>query len=168
MRRRGTRFWRRGTTLHALRRNVTSWDGGGGKPSGALRAVMVTSFTARSRPARNTIQPEAAPMTARTALSERIRHEFVDLPGLKLTMAQACRLWSADETVCRDALATLIDEGFLRRTPSGAFIALPRPRGASAKAMLPEPRRTRCPHCHHLNVQSSTTARCAACTRLIA
>jgi len=107
-------------------------------------------------------------MTSVTALSERIRHEFVDLPGLKLTMAQACRLWAADERACQAALAALISEGFLRRTPSGAFIALPRPRGASLKASLPEPRHVRCPHCHHLNLQSSSAARCVACTRLIA
>jgi hypothetical protein len=66
-------------------------------------------------------------MTLR-ALTDRIRAEFVELPGLKITTAQACRLWHADEGACHAAFAALIEEGFLRQMPSGAFIALSRPR----------------------------------------
>jgi len=117
-------------------------------------------------------------MSSIHALSDRIRHEFTELPGLKITMAQACRLWSADEALCGQALAALIDEGFLRQTPSGAFIALPRPGGRSAKAALSDAvAHTRCPHCHHLNTVriertpgpklTSATFRCAACSHVV-
>lgn len=111
-------------------------------------------------------------------LIDRIRREFTDLPGLKLTPAQACRLWHVDEEVCRTAMTSLITEGVLRQTPSGAFIALPSPRGRTAKAPLAESgvRPARCPHCHHLNSisvertvtarESSATFRCAACSRV--
>lgn len=113
------------------------------------------------------------------ALIDRIRREFTELPGLKLTPAQCCRLWHVDEQACRLAMTSLITEGFLRETPSGAFIALPRPRGRSAKAPLAAPdgalQAARCPHCHHLNTirleraaarDLAATFRCAACSRV--
>jgi hypothetical protein len=111
-------------------------------------------------------------------LIDRIRREFTELPGLKLTPAQACRLWHVNEDVCRAAMTSLIGEGFLRQMPSGAFIALPSPRGRSLKAPLVESssRPARCPHCHHLNTirvertvtarEISATFRCAACARV--
>jgi hypothetical protein len=117
-------------------------------------------------------------MTALDALADRIRAEFTELPGLKLTSAQACRLWHSDEHACAQALAALIEEGFLRRTASGAFIALPRPNGRNLKADLDEsPTLARCPHCHHLNSvpversiaakHSPSTFRCAACSQIV-
>lgn len=118
-------------------------------------------------------------MSALHALADRIRAEFTELPGLKLTSAQACRLWHSDERTCSEALAALIEEGFLRRTASGAFIALPRPGGRSVKAAMrdPETRPARCPHCSHLNSldvertfaarHASTSFRCSACSRVV-
>jgi hypothetical protein len=70
------------------------------------------------------------------ALTTRIRGEFTEMPGLKLTMAQACRLWHTDERAVETALEALVAEGFVTRTASGAYIALPRPRGKSMKATL--------------------------------
>ena len=95
-----------------------------------------------------------------------------------MTFAQACRLWHADEAKCLAALEALIDEGFLRRSPSGAFINLPRPQGKVMKVLLADtPPAVRCPHCHHLNVVSaerrvmtaraSTPFRCVACWRVV-
>jgi hypothetical protein len=117
-------------------------------------------------------------MSSLHTLIDRIRAEFTDLPGLKLTSAQACRLWQVDERQCRTALATLIKEGFLSQTPSGVFVALPRPQGKSAKAVRSDTvRPNRCPHCHHLNSapvehtvttrQASISFRCAACSRVV-
>ena len=62
--------------------------------------------------------------------------EFGELRGLKVTFAQACRLWHADEAKCLAALEALVDEGFLRRSASGAFIALPKPQRKAVKATL--------------------------------
>lgn len=75
-------------------------------------------------------------MANQLALTTRIRGEFNEMPGLKLTMAQACRLWHTDESAVRQALDTLVDEGFVTRTASGAFMALPRPRAKTLKAAL--------------------------------
>ena len=112
------------------------------------------------------------------ALTDRIRAEFTEFPGLKLTAAQACRLWHVDESACVAALRALIEEGFLRETASGAFIALPRPNSrATADLAQDIARPARCPYCQHLNSihvertvtarEASTTFRCAACSQIV-
>jgi hypothetical protein len=58
-------------------------------------------------------------------LLNRIRGEYREMPGLQLTLAQACRLWQIDQPTCRAALEQLIDEAFLRRSSDGGYIALP-------------------------------------------
>ncbi len=44
----------------------------------------------------------------------RAYSEFVDMPGLRLTVAQAGRLLGADQTTCVQALDVLVAVGFLR------------------------------------------------------
>jgi hypothetical protein len=113
---------------------------------------------------------EETPMSPE--LIRRIRGEFIEMPGLKLSFQQACRLWNLSGSACREALDALRAEGFLYQTPSGAFIALP-----SATRMLKSEspsRRVRCPHCLHLNsvsiaagTTSSLSFRCAGCRKVI-
>lgn len=55
-------------------------------------------------------------------LLERMRAEWIEMPGMRLTAAQAARLWALDCTVCERALAALVLSGFLIRTPSGAYV----------------------------------------------
>ena len=50
----------------------------------------------------------------------RIRAEFLEMPGLRLTVTQAARLWGIDEGSCRRVIDALIGSSFLRWTPSGA------------------------------------------------
>ena len=52
----------------------------------------------------------------------RIRGEFLEMPGLRLTLDQARRLWRLDETACDAVLGALVDAHFLARTRDGAFI----------------------------------------------
>jgi hypothetical protein len=42
--------------------------------------------------------------------------EFLEMPGLQLTLAQACRLWNLDSATGAAALETLVNGGFLRRS----------------------------------------------------
>jgi hypothetical protein len=42
------------------------------------------------------------------------------MPGLRLTLTQASRLWGLDEGSCKRVIDVLIGTSFLRRTPSGA------------------------------------------------
>ena len=51
-----------------------------------------------------------------------VRAEYLEIPGLHLTSAQARRLWGLDDETCDQLLATLVDSGFLRRTRAGAYI----------------------------------------------
>jgi Fic family protein len=57
----------------------------------------------------------------RLPITERIRGEFREMPGLLLTAPQACRLWSLDPSTCHSALAQLVEEGFLWRRSDGAY-----------------------------------------------
>jgi hypothetical protein len=53
---------------------------------------------------------------------QRIQGEFVEMPGLRLTAAQAQRLWGLDRTVCDQLLNVLVDAKFLSQTRDGSFI----------------------------------------------
>jgi hypothetical protein len=52
----------------------------------------------------------------------RVRGEFLEMPGLRLTAEQARRLWRLDETACEAVLGALVDARFLARTRDGAFV----------------------------------------------
>ena len=54
------------------------------------------------------------------AVLRRVRSEFVEMPGLRLTPAQATILWGLERDACRKVIDALIDSAFLRWTPSGA------------------------------------------------
>jgi hypothetical protein len=55
-------------------------------------------------------------------LMSRIRMEFVEMPGMRLTRRQARRLWNLDQTACDELLDALVDEGFLKQSSDGAFL----------------------------------------------
>jgi len=52
----------------------------------------------------------------------RIRVEFMEMPDLKLTSAQARRLWNLTQEACDTALAILVRSGFLGQTTDGQFL----------------------------------------------
>ena len=52
---------------------------------------------------------------------QRIQGEFVEMPGLRLTSAQAQRLWGLDRESCEALLGALVDARFLCKTRDGAF-----------------------------------------------
>jgi DNA-binding response OmpR family regulator len=49
----------------------------------------------------------------RTRETERILEGFMKLPGLRITPADAARLWSIDEPSCEELLDSMVEEGFL-------------------------------------------------------
>ncbi len=53
---------------------------------------------------------------------QRIQGEFTEMPGLRLTPAQAQRLWGLDRTMCDQLLEALVKANFLSRTRDGAFM----------------------------------------------
>jgi hypothetical protein len=55
-------------------------------------------------------------------LVRRIEGEYHEMPGLKLTEAQAQRLWDLDSDTCHIVLVTLVRRRFLRRTATGMYV----------------------------------------------
>jgi hypothetical protein len=53
---------------------------------------------------------------------QRIQGEFIEMPGLRLTPAQAQRLWGLDRSVCDQLLDALVQKKFLSQTRDGSFI----------------------------------------------
>lgn len=64
-------------------------------------------------------------ISSRLAIEEilcRVKGEFREMPGLRLTEAQARRLWGLDAVTCSALLGALTDAKFLLRTRDGAFL----------------------------------------------
>ena len=61
-------------------------------------------------------------MLTREMLAARIRAEYREVPGLCLTIPQACRRWRIEERLCGAILQELVADGFLARRDDGAFI----------------------------------------------
>jgi hypothetical protein len=55
---------------------------------------------------------------------QRIQGEFVEMPGLRLTPAQAQRLWGLERDTCNALLGALVDARFLEQTRDGAFVRM--------------------------------------------
>jgi hypothetical protein len=55
------------------------------------------------------------------ALLTRIRAEYLEMPGLRLTLAQAQRFCGIDRALCQMVLDALVDEQFLCVKTDGAY-----------------------------------------------
>jgi hypothetical protein len=53
---------------------------------------------------------------------ERVRAEFTEMPGLRLTTAQVVRLCSVERTVCQAVLDALVAAKFLRVAADGRYL----------------------------------------------
>jgi hypothetical protein len=69
------------------------------------------------------------------ALLRRVQGEFLEMPGLRLTQAQAQRLWGLDAASSASLLASLVEAQFLFRTRNGAFMRVERATHVKAKAL---------------------------------
>lgn len=58
----------------------------------------------------------------KASLVDRIRGEFLEMPGLQLTLPQAAKLWGLEPVACRDVVDVLVESSFLRWTPSGTVM----------------------------------------------
>jgi len=54
-------------------------------------------------------------------LIRRVRGEYLEMPGLRLTSAQASRLWGLDSQTCQKLLRTLTKTAFLTCTEDGHY-----------------------------------------------
>jgi hypothetical protein len=51
----------------------------------------------------------------------RAKAEFLEMPGLQLTVAQAERLWHFDSALCTAVLSQLVEQRFLVETRNHSF-----------------------------------------------
>lgn len=79
---------------------------------------------------------ESLAVVSRSHLLRRIKAEFIEMPGLRLTAAQAGRLWGLDAATCMDLLERLLAERFLQRRPDGTFARLTEGLPARAPARM--------------------------------
>jgi hypothetical protein len=55
---------------------------------------------------------------------ERIRAEFLEMPGMRLTPAQVERLAGVDRSICQSVLDDLVGVGFLCASENGSYARL--------------------------------------------
>jgi hypothetical protein len=72
-------------------------------------------------------------MLANTMLA-RIRAEYLEMPGLRLTLEQAQRLCGVERALCQAVLTALVDAKFLWVNPNGAYARL-----TEGEIPLPQP-----------------------------
>lgn len=53
---------------------------------------------------------------------ERIRAEYRESPGMRLTPAQARRLWGLDAAACESLLTKLVEAKYLHHTRDDAYV----------------------------------------------
>jgi response regulator of citrate/malate metabolism len=58
------------------------------------------------------------------AILERLRAEFLEMPGLRLTADQVHRLCGVERKTCRAVLDALVDEKFLCAKADGTYARL--------------------------------------------
>jgi hypothetical protein len=69
-----------------------------------------------------TTSEEGMPEVPLDDILRRVQGEFLEMPGLRLTEAQARRLWGLEAADCSTLLDTLVEANFLFKTPDGAFM----------------------------------------------
>ena len=69
------------------------------------------------------ITPSAVPpFQAARGLFDQITGEYLELPGLNLTLAQAMRLFALDRPTCTRVLNELVNAGFLVRDETDRYV----------------------------------------------
>ena len=63
--------------------------------------------------------------TNKGQMLNRVRGEFLEMPGLRLRIEQAQRLWGLDRPTCEELLTSLVEDKFLWRHAGEAY-GLPR------------------------------------------
>jgi hypothetical protein len=60
-------------------------------------------------------------IASKDELIQRVRSEYLEMPGLQLSVPQACRLWGLDADTCGTVMDQLVQSKFLYRTRAGGF-----------------------------------------------
>jgi hypothetical protein len=82
---------------------------------------------------------------------ERLRAEFLEMPGLRLTAAQVERLCGVERTICKAVLDALVDARFLRVSADGVYTRL-------TDGIIPRPTPARLDHAGTRDARRRKTA----------
>lgn len=63
-------------------------------------------------------------MSPSSHLLNRVRSEFIEMPGLRLRIDQAQRLFTLDKAVCETVLHSLVEAKFLARFDNEVYARL--------------------------------------------
>jgi hypothetical protein len=69
-------------------------------------------------------QSEESIVRTHDALIERLRAEFIEMPGLRLMREQVQRLCGVEQAICQIVLDELVNAKFLCRKPHGVYARL--------------------------------------------
>lgn len=86
-----------------------------------LSPVQAKPIAVRELPSTRDRQVERRDVTSRDALMRRVRAEFDEMRGLRLSLPQAGRLFGLRADVCARILDVLAAEGFLKRSADGRY-----------------------------------------------
>jgi hypothetical protein len=75
-------------------------------------------------PGGRSAEPRRAPVVLSEQTLRRICSEYIEMPGLRLTLKQAQRLWGLDEETCESSLSFLVDAKFLARVDDQVYARL--------------------------------------------
>jgi hypothetical protein len=84
------------------------------------------------------------------AILERLRAEFLEMPGLRLTAEQVHRLCGVEQKTCRAVLDALVSEKFLCEKPDGTYARL-----TEGDSWRPRPAKVEPDRGHQLRRQAS-------------
>ena len=82
---------------------------------------METAARADRIQAQSGYRVERRSFSLQDPLARRVAAEYEEMPGLRLTLAQASRLFRLRTDVCVRTLDDLVRDGILRRDESGSY-----------------------------------------------
>lgn len=92
-------------------------------PGSIARVIAHQSRTLCLRLQRVVSNPKPIMVTVRLqSVVQHMRGEFLESPGLRLTLGQIQRLWRLDAEDCSAAVQKLLDARFLREERDGTFV----------------------------------------------
>jgi hypothetical protein len=85
-----------------------------------LSAGAMTNCSGGSMP--TVTQTDTLSNVAANDLQWRVRGEYLEMPGLRLNIDQASRLWALDRIACVGLLEHLVEDNFLQCDRSGRYV----------------------------------------------
>ena len=86
-------------------------------------------------------------MTVPQDIVERVRSEYLEMPGMRLTPQQLQRLCGIGPSLCSAVLESMVESHFLSVRPDGTYVR--------ASDGLPQPRMAKAAPRHHRQVVAS-------------